>query len=173
MGQQRGAGAGRAYWFRLCRGSRPGCHGPLHHRCRPVVMRLGLWRGVSIRARIAALPGVARRPADGGRGGVAHLHDGLALRGGVRLASEWWCWPVLGSVEYCCTGRTAPRPFSEFDKIVDSIQGTDPDAPSAAQYFGGAGREYTERYGIAPGDVRADLGQGPPACGTQPVRGVP
>jgi acetyl-CoA acetyltransferase len=43
-----------------------------------------------------------------------------------------------------------PTPFSEFDKIVDSIQGTDPDAPAAAQYFGGAGREYTDRYGIAP-----------------------
>jgi acetyl-CoA acetyltransferase len=43
-----------------------------------------------------------------------------------------------------------PTPFSEFDKIVGSVQGTDPDAPAAAQYFGGAGREYTERYGIAP-----------------------
>src|SRR6476661_7951590 len=43
-----------------------------------------------------------------------------------------------------------PTPFGEFDAVVDSIQGTDPDAPSAAQYFGGAGREYTERYGIAP-----------------------
>jgi sterol carrier protein 2 len=43
-----------------------------------------------------------------------------------------------------------PTPFSEFDKIVNEIQGIDPDAPTAAQYFGGAGREYTERYGIAP-----------------------
>src|SRR6478609_10212657 len=43
-----------------------------------------------------------------------------------------------------------PTPFSEFDQLVDSIQGTDPVAPAAAQYFGGAGRQYTERYGIAP-----------------------
>jgi acetyl-CoA acetyltransferase len=43
-----------------------------------------------------------------------------------------------------------PTPFSEFDKIVDEIQGTDPDAPAATQYFGGAGREYADRYGIAP-----------------------
>ena len=43
-----------------------------------------------------------------------------------------------------------PTPFSEFDAIVDSIQGIEPDAPMAAQYFGGAGRQYTERYGIAP-----------------------
>jgi len=42
-----------------------------------------------------------------------------------------------------------PTPFTEFDAIVDSIQGTDPDAPAAAQYFGGAGRQYAERYGIA------------------------
>src|SRR6476620_1943226 len=43
-----------------------------------------------------------------------------------------------------------PTPFTEFDAIVDSVQGTDPDAPAAAQYFGGAGRQYAERYGIAP-----------------------
>jgi acetyl-CoA acyltransferase len=43
-----------------------------------------------------------------------------------------------------------PTPFGEFDQVVDSIQGLDPEAPSAAQYFGGAGREYTEKYGIAP-----------------------
>src|SRR6478752_4477962 len=42
-----------------------------------------------------------------------------------------------------------PTPFTEFDAIVGSIQGTDPDAPAAAQYFGGAGRQYAERYGIA------------------------
>src|SRR6188472_3960626 len=37
-----------------------------------------------------------------------------------------------------------PTPFTEFDAIVDSVQGTDPVAPAAAQYFGGAGRQYTE-----------------------------
>jgi sterol carrier protein 2 len=42
-----------------------------------------------------------------------------------------------------------PTPFSEFARVVDSIQGIDPEAPSAAQYFGGAGRQYAERYGIA------------------------
>jgi acetyl-CoA acyltransferase len=43
-----------------------------------------------------------------------------------------------------------PTPFGEFDKVVDSIQGRDPEAPDAAQYFGGAGRQYAERYGIRP-----------------------
>jgi sterol carrier protein 2 len=43
-----------------------------------------------------------------------------------------------------------PTPFAEFDAVVDSIQDRDPDAPEAAQYFGGAGRQYAERYGIAP-----------------------
>jgi acetyl-CoA acetyltransferase len=43
-----------------------------------------------------------------------------------------------------------PTPFTEFDAVVDSIQDRDPAAPEAAQYFGGAGRQYAERYGIAP-----------------------
>ncbi|HEY5856322.1 MAG TPA: lipid-transfer protein [Aldersonia sp.] len=41
-----------------------------------------------------------------------------------------------------------PTPFVEFDGLVEEIQGVDPVAPMAAQYFGGAGREYAERYGI-------------------------
>jgi acetyl-CoA acyltransferase len=42
-----------------------------------------------------------------------------------------------------------PTPFEDFDRVVDGIQGIDETAPIAAQYFAGAGREYTERYGIA------------------------
>ena len=43
-----------------------------------------------------------------------------------------------------------PTPLAEFDAVVDSVQGTDPEAPMAAQYFGGAGRQYADRHGIAP-----------------------
>jgi acetyl-CoA acyltransferase len=42
-----------------------------------------------------------------------------------------------------------PTPFEHFDKLVESMQGIDESAPMAAQYFGGAGREYAEKYGIA------------------------
>src|SRR6516164_2994050 len=37
-----------------------------------------------------------------------------------------------------------PTPFDSFGRVVDGIQGPS-DAPFAAQYFGGAGREYCER----------------------------
>jgi acetyl-CoA acyltransferase len=43
-----------------------------------------------------------------------------------------------------------PTPFDRFDAVTDSVQGTDPDAPMAAQYFGGAGREYAQRHGVSP-----------------------
>lgn len=33
---------------------------------------------------------------------------------------------------------------------IDSLQPRDPQAPIAAQFFGGAGREYQEKYGIRP-----------------------
>lgn len=42
-----------------------------------------------------------------------------------------------------------PTPFASFDTVVHAIQG-DSDAPFAAQYFGGAGSEYCERYGMDP-----------------------
>ncbi|MEB3020856.1 lipid-transfer protein [[Mycobacterium] crassicus] len=42
-----------------------------------------------------------------------------------------------------------PTPFASFDEVVHGIQG-DSDAPFAAQYFGGAGREYCDRYGMDP-----------------------
>ncbi|MDQ2637171.1 MAG: lipid-transfer protein [Actinomycetota bacterium] len=39
-----------------------------------------------------------------------------------------------------------PTPFDSFSEVVHQIQG-ESDAPFAAQYFGGAGREYCQRYG--------------------------
>lgn len=42
-----------------------------------------------------------------------------------------------------------PTPFDSFGAVVHAIQG-DSDAPFAAQYFGGAGREYCDRYGMDP-----------------------
>lgn len=43
-----------------------------------------------------------------------------------------------------------PTPFARFDDVMESVQGRDADAPFAAQYFGGAGRAHTERYGTKP-----------------------
>lgn len=37
--------------------------------------------------------------------------------------------------------------MGKFSPIARGIQGRDPNAPSAAQYFGGAGREHQEKYG--------------------------
>jgi sterol carrier protein 2 len=42
-----------------------------------------------------------------------------------------------------------PAPLSSFDAVVHELQGVS-DAPFAAQYFGGAGREYAEKYGMDP-----------------------
>ena len=42
-----------------------------------------------------------------------------------------------------------PTPFDRFGRVVERIQGPS-DAPFAAQYFGGAGREYCEKYGMGP-----------------------
>lgn len=42
-----------------------------------------------------------------------------------------------------------PTPFERFDRVAEEVQGLT-DAPFAAQYFGGAGREYAERYGMDP-----------------------
>lgn len=42
-----------------------------------------------------------------------------------------------------------PTPFESFDTVVHGIQGQS-DAPFAAQYFGGAGREYCDQYGMEP-----------------------
>ena len=49
---------------------------------------------------------------------------------------------ALGSV---WTDR--PSPFARFDDVTRAAQGWDDAAPMAAQYFGGAGRQYAEKYG--------------------------
>jgi acetyl-CoA acyltransferase len=52
---------------------------------------------------------------------------------------------ALGSV---WTDR--PSPFTRFDDVTRAAQGWDDAAPMAAQYFGGAGRQYAEKYGTDP-----------------------
>ncbi|MUL67281.1 lipid-transfer protein [Mycobacterium sp. CBMA 234] len=43
-----------------------------------------------------------------------------------------------------------PSPFERFDDVTKRVQGWDEVAPMAAQYFGGAGRQYAETYGTKP-----------------------
>ena len=43
-----------------------------------------------------------------------------------------------------------PSPFTRFDDTTKALQGWDEQAPMAAQYFGGAGAAYADRYGIDP-----------------------
>jgi acetyl-CoA acetyltransferase len=43
-----------------------------------------------------------------------------------------------------------PSPFTRFDGTTKALQGWDEQAPMAAQYFGGAGAAYADRYGIDP-----------------------
>jgi acetyl-CoA acetyltransferase len=43
-----------------------------------------------------------------------------------------------------------PSPFTRFDDATKALQGWDEQAPMAAQYFGGAGTSYAEKYGITP-----------------------
>ncbi|MGV0716725.1 lipid-transfer protein [Mycolicibacterium sp. XJ662] len=50
-----------------------------------------------------------------------------------------------GALEMAYTDR--PTPFDSFSEVVHEIQG-ESDAPFAAQYFGGAGREYCQRHGM-------------------------
>ncbi|MCW2783540.1 MAG: putative thiolase [Marmoricola sp.] len=42
-----------------------------------------------------------------------------------------------------------PTPFDRFDEVMHRVQGKS-EAPFAAQYFGGAGAAYAEKYGLAP-----------------------
>ena len=42
-----------------------------------------------------------------------------------------------------------PTPFDRFDDVMHAVQGQD-ESPFAAQYFGGARRQYVSKYGIAP-----------------------
>lgn len=50
-----------------------------------------------------------------------------------------------------------PTPFTRFDEVVASIQGVDDEAPFAAQYFGGAGAAYVDRYGLDDEDTFARI----------------
>lgn len=43
-----------------------------------------------------------------------------------------------------------PSPFMRFYEERETLQERDKGAPEAAQYFGGAGREYAEQYGTRP-----------------------
>jgi len=43
-----------------------------------------------------------------------------------------------------------PSPFTRFDDSTKALQGWDEQAPMAAQYFGGAGTAYAEKYGLDP-----------------------
>ncbi|MPZ00989.1 MAG: lipid-transfer protein [Actinophytocola sp.] len=50
-----------------------------------------------------------------------------------------------------------PTPFTRFDEVVASIQGIDDEAPFAAQYFGGAGAAYVDKYGLDDEDTFARI----------------
>ncbi len=52
---------------------------------------------------------------------------------------------VPGALGATFTDR--PNPMKRMFKEMASLQGVDKQAPGAAQYFGGAGREYAEQYG--------------------------
>ncbi|HEU0204876.1 MAG TPA: lipid-transfer protein [Burkholderiaceae bacterium] len=43
-----------------------------------------------------------------------------------------------------------PSPVARFADAMTEIQGFDKDVPRAAQFFGGAGRDYMKQYGIKP-----------------------
>ncbi len=43
-----------------------------------------------------------------------------------------------------------PAPLARFAQVMDAYQGTEPALPRAAQFFGGAGRDYIKEYGIRP-----------------------
>ena len=41
-----------------------------------------------------------------------------------------------------------PSPMARFAEVMQELQGFEPDKPRAAQFFGGAGRDYMQQYGI-------------------------
>ena len=43
-----------------------------------------------------------------------------------------------------------PRPLAEFDAVVEDICGVEPDVVRTARYFGAAGSEYMDKYGMKP-----------------------
>jgi len=55
---------------------------------------------------------------------------------------------VPGPLKGAWTDR--PGPMERFAGVMSDLQGFDPQAPRAAQFFGGAGRAYMREYGISP-----------------------
>jgi acetyl-CoA acetyltransferase len=55
---------------------------------------------------------------------------------------------VPGALSAVFTDR--PAATERFDQMRAQIQGVDPDAPPAAQLFGGAGQAYVDEFGIDP-----------------------
>ncbi|PSF11971.1 lipid-transfer protein [Marinobacter fuscus] len=53
-----------------------------------------------------------------------------------------------GALKGAYTDR--PSPMERFAHAMDAHQGTDPNAPRAAQFFGGAGADYIKKYGVSP-----------------------
>ncbi|MER6912714.1 lipid-transfer protein [Streptomyces sp. NPDC000594] len=43
-----------------------------------------------------------------------------------------------------------PSPLTAFSSVLEEVHGIDPDRPLTPQYFGAAGVEYMERYGMRP-----------------------
>lgn len=43
-----------------------------------------------------------------------------------------------------------PNPMTQFADVMNQLQGFEPATPRAAQFFGGAGRDYMKEYGIRP-----------------------
>ena len=50
----------------------------------------------------------------------------------------------------CSVFTDRPAATERFDQMRAQIQGVDPDAPPAAQLFGGAGQAYVDEFGIDP-----------------------
>lgn len=55
---------------------------------------------------------------------------------------------VPGALKGAWTDR--PGPMERFVNVMTEVQGYDPQAPRASQFFGGAGRAYLNDYGISP-----------------------
>ena len=53
-----------------------------------------------------------------------------------------------GAIQSHWTDR--PSPFDVFQDAADAVQGHNPGVPIAAQWFGGAGQQYADRWGIEP-----------------------
>ncbi|AZG47114.1 lipid-transfer protein [Gordonia insulae] len=43
-----------------------------------------------------------------------------------------------------------PSPMARQESLRDELQGTDPNSPMAAQFFGGAGQAYVDEFGVDP-----------------------